>query len=238
MGLHARQFQAGGIAAWEEFETAARIALSASRGPGAEEEGLEKQRQLEERYFSADALAKYRALTGDMISGEAEMARDGFRIFRLRHPCRTVDEHSRPLSGDGREGPARRLGAIGRTSIAAPDGSPTPRRSAITSAVSAAALPRRRRPATWPAFTGANASAALAAGRRRSGRADRRHGSRGVDVNLTLPSGWFGTWTAGDDVALEMAMYRAYHRWMADYCGAFPERLGGVILASAPRHRG
>jgi len=25
-------------------------------------------------------------------------------------------------------------------------------------------------------------------------------------------------------------MYRAYHRWMADYCGAYPERLGGVIL--------
>jgi hypothetical protein len=44
----------------------------------------------------------------------------------------------------------------------------------------------------------------------------------GVDVNLTLPSGWFGTWTAGDDVTLEMAMYRAYHRWMADYCGSYP----------------
>jgi hypothetical protein len=55
----------------------------------------------------------------------------------------------------------------------------------------------------------------------------------GVDVNLTLPSGWFGTWTAGDDVALELAMYRAYHRWMADYCGAYPNRLGGVILAGA-----
>jgi len=55
----------------------------------------------------------------------------------------------------------------------------------------------------------------------------------GVDVNLTLPSGWFGTWTAGDDVALEMAMYRAYHRWMDDYCGAYPNRLGGVILAGA-----
>jgi len=55
----------------------------------------------------------------------------------------------------------------------------------------------------------------------------------GVDVNLTLPSGWFGTWTAGDDVALEMAMYRAYHRWMEDYCGAYPNRLGGVILAGA-----
>jgi predicted TIM-barrel fold metal-dependent hydrolase len=55
----------------------------------------------------------------------------------------------------------------------------------------------------------------------------------GVDVNLTLPSGWFGTWTAGDDVALEMAMYRAYHQWMADYCGKFPDRLGGVILVSS-----
>src|SRR5437868_6340050 len=54
-----------------------------------------------------------------------------------------------------------------------------------------------------------------------------------VDVNLTLPSDWCGTWTADDDVALEMAMYRAYHRWMSDYCGAFPQRLGGVILAGA-----
>ena len=55
----------------------------------------------------------------------------------------------------------------------------------------------------------------------------------GVDVNLTLPSGWFGTFTAGDDIALEAAMYRAYHRWMDDYCGAYPTRLGGVILAAA-----
>src|SRR5580692_2618607 len=55
----------------------------------------------------------------------------------------------------------------------------------------------------------------------------------GVDVNLTLPSGWFGTFTAGDDIPLEAAMYRAYHRWMSDYCGAHPRRLGGVILAGA-----
>ncbi len=55
----------------------------------------------------------------------------------------------------------------------------------------------------------------------------------GVDVNLTLPSGWFGTWTTGDDVALEMAMYRAYHQWMNDYCSIHPERMGGVILVSA-----
>ena len=53
----------------------------------------------------------------------------------------------------------------------------------------------------------------------------------GVDVNLTLPSGWFGTWTSTDDVALEAGMYRAYHRWMEAYCGRFPGRLGGVILA-------
>jgi hypothetical protein len=59
----------------------------------------------------------------------------------------------------------------------------------------------------------------------------------GVDLNLMLPSGWFGTWTAGDDVALEMAMYRAYHRWMEDYCGAYPSRLGGVILAGARESR-
>ncbi|HTP84033.1 MAG TPA: hypothetical protein VMQ11_13875, partial [Alphaproteobacteria bacterium] len=57
----------------------------------------------------------------------------------------------------------------------------------------------------------------------------------GVDVNLTLPSGWFGTWTSGDDVPLEMAMYRAYHRWMSDYCGAYPRRLGGVIERRADR---
>jgi predicted TIM-barrel fold metal-dependent hydrolase len=83
------------------------------------------------------------------------------------------------------------------------------------------------------AFTGANRA-------RPSPRVDDDPSARiadmdqeGVDVNLTLPSGWFGTWTAGDDLGLEMAMYRGYHRWMADYCGAFPERLGGVILVSA-----
>ena len=55
----------------------------------------------------------------------------------------------------------------------------------------------------------------------------------GVDVNLTLPSGWFGTWTLSEDPAVETMMYRAYHRWMDDYCGAFPDRIAGVILVSA-----
>jgi predicted TIM-barrel fold metal-dependent hydrolase len=51
----------------------------------------------------------------------------------------------------------------------------------------------------------------------------------GVDVNLMLP-GSLGTFTISEDVELETAIYRAYHRWMADYCGAFPQRLKGVIL--------
>ena len=55
----------------------------------------------------------------------------------------------------------------------------------------------------------------------------------GIDVNLMLPSGWFGAWTTIDDVSLEAAIYQAYHRWMADYCSAFPSRLKGVILIQA-----
>jgi uncharacterized protein len=54
----------------------------------------------------------------------------------------------------------------------------------------------------------------------------------GVDVNLLLPSGWFGAWTTVDDLSLEAAAFRAYNRWMKDYCGAYPERLGGVIILS------
>ena len=54
----------------------------------------------------------------------------------------------------------------------------------------------------------------------------------GVDVNLLLPSGWFGVWTSQADLALENSMYAAYHHWMEDYCGEFPERLTGVILCS------
>jgi hypothetical protein len=54
----------------------------------------------------------------------------------------------------------------------------------------------------------------------------------GVDVNLLLPSGWFGAFTTVPQVSLELAAFRAYNRWMADYCGAYPERLGGVIILS------
>src|SRR5207248_9533456 len=35
-----------------------------------------------------------------------------------------------------------------------------------------------------------------------------------------------------ENTDLELAMYRAYNRWMRDYCSAYPERLTGVILVS------
>ena len=116
----------------------------------------------------------------------------------------------------------------------APGMRPTPRVSGVIVAGSERLNPTRRRAGYMAGFTGVKRT------REPSPLVDADPGERikdmdheGVDVNLTLPSGWFGTWTAGDDVTLEMAMYRAYHRWMADYCGAYPNRLGGVILAGA-----
>jgi predicted TIM-barrel fold metal-dependent hydrolase len=55
----------------------------------------------------------------------------------------------------------------------------------------------------------------------------------GVDVNLTLPSGWFGTFIGHDDVELETGMLAAYHQWMEDYCSVYPKRIGGVILCTS-----
>jgi predicted TIM-barrel fold metal-dependent hydrolase len=54
----------------------------------------------------------------------------------------------------------------------------------------------------------------------------------GVDVNMILPSGGLPAFCSLDDVALEVAMYEAYHRFMRDYCAPFPDRLTGVLLVS------
>lgn len=54
----------------------------------------------------------------------------------------------------------------------------------------------------------------------------------GVDVNLMLPSGWLGGFTATPDVILEAAVLRAFNRWMHDYCAEYPARLGGVVALS------
>jgi uncharacterized protein len=55
----------------------------------------------------------------------------------------------------------------------------------------------------------------------------------GVDVNMVLPSGGVPAFCALEDVALEQAMYRAYHRFVADYCAPYPDRLTSLLLVSA-----
>ena len=53
----------------------------------------------------------------------------------------------------------------------------------------------------------------------------------GADVHFLVPSSWTGT-VGLDDTTLEVGLIRAYHRHMADFCGQFPERLKGMIVAS------
>src|SRR5215469_7416357 len=55
----------------------------------------------------------------------------------------------------------------------------------------------------------------------------------GVDVNMVLPSGGVPPLAGLDDVALEAAVYQAYHRFVGDYCGPYPDRLTSVVLVSA-----
>jgi predicted TIM-barrel fold metal-dependent hydrolase len=54
----------------------------------------------------------------------------------------------------------------------------------------------------------------------------------GVDVNMVLPSGGLPALCSVEDVALELAMYQAYHRFLKDFCAPYPERLTSVILVS------
>jgi predicted TIM-barrel fold metal-dependent hydrolase len=56
----------------------------------------------------------------------------------------------------------------------------------------------------------------------------------GSDVHFLIPTGW--TSVVGlDDPTLEVGLIQAYHRYMADFCGQFPDRLKGLIVAST-RH--
>ncbi|MBI2217313.1 MAG: amidohydrolase [Candidatus Rokubacteria bacterium] len=54
----------------------------------------------------------------------------------------------------------------------------------------------------------------------------------GIDANMVLPSGGVPAFCALDDVALEIAMYEAYHRFLRDYCAPYADRLASVILVS------
>ena len=55
----------------------------------------------------------------------------------------------------------------------------------------------------------------------------------GIDVNMVLPSAGVPAFCDLADVALEQAVYQAYHRFLGDYCGPYPDRLTSVILVSA-----
>ncbi|HUB45908.1 MAG TPA: amidohydrolase family protein [Acetobacteraceae bacterium] len=54
----------------------------------------------------------------------------------------------------------------------------------------------------------------------------------GTDVHFLIPTSWLSL-VGLDDTSIEVAMIRAYHRHMADFCGQFPERLKSPIIASA-----
>ena len=55
-----QEFQQRGIAAWEDFVASRKDRPYPAPEVGPEGEGLDKQRELEERYFSAATLKKYR----------------------------------------------------------------------------------------------------------------------------------------------------------------------------------
>jgi predicted TIM-barrel fold metal-dependent hydrolase len=53
----------------------------------------------------------------------------------------------------------------------------------------------------------------------------------GTDVHFLIPTGWLSV-VGLDDVSLEVGLIEAYHRYMADFCGQYPDRLTGLIVAS------
>lgn len=54
----------------------------------------------------------------------------------------------------------------------------------------------------------------------------------GVDTAVLYPTG-IASMCAMADVGWELAMYRAYHRYMNDFCAPYPNRLKGVLLFSS-----
>lgn len=54
----------------------------------------------------------------------------------------------------------------------------------------------------------------------------------GVDINVLIPAPWAPGSTALD-LGLAKAIYRAYHRYQADFCSADTRRLKGLVLAPA-----
>lgn len=55
----------------------------------------------------------------------------------------------------------------------------------------------------------------------------------GRDVDIIIPGTWANGLTGIKDVTLAEGLYRAYHRYMREYCSAAPGRLRSIILAPA-----
>jgi uncharacterized protein len=55
--------------------------------------------------------------------------------------------------------------------------------------------------------------------------------AEGSDVHFLVPSVWTSVVGLPDD-SLEIGLIRAYHRFMHEFCGPFPDRLKGPIVAS------
>ena len=51
----------------------------------------------------------------------------------------------------------------------------------------------------------------------------------GIDIAVLFAT-VVSSFCALDNVDFEVAMIRAYHRWLADYCAAYPNRLKGVAI--------
>ena len=49
---------------------------------------------------------------------------------------------------------------------------------------------------------------------------------------MILPSGGLPAFCSLEDVALELAIYQAYHRFLRDYCAPYPDRLTSIVLVS------
>jgi predicted TIM-barrel fold metal-dependent hydrolase len=54
----------------------------------------------------------------------------------------------------------------------------------------------------------------------------------GTDIHFLIPGSWLALHDLPDP-SFEVGMIRAYHWHMADFCGQFPTRLKGLIVASA-----
>ena len=54
----------------------------------------------------------------------------------------------------------------------------------------------------------------------------------GVDVHVIFPTRGVSGFASTGNTGLELAMYDAYHRYIADYCAPYPKRLKSVIMAS------